>query len=212
MIDLMNRRMAVMLKKGLRRRPLISYLNGEYETIKQAGELRVPGSPHIVLTGCANDQKSMEKPQFIGNSTDKKRMGFFTNGLISALESVGGKTSYADLQIRTRAYVKQNSPKPQTPQFDIIGGAKPYSRFLEGTPEGDPDKYEVSFQSGKWVVACGIIQGLPPKAQLEKVATSMDRAVTLDVFDFEGNLIQTTSLQDVGPAFSTLTDTDKLSG
>lgn len=177
-------------------RLLGSYLNGHYtELVKRGGHLEAPASAHVVMTACNNLQLAGE----LGG-------GFFTAGLIDALESVGGKISYADLQVRTRAAVRKKG-RDQTPQFDVLGGAKAYTRFLEGTPEGDPDKYEVKFQNGAWTVACGAIQGMSTQA-MQKMATSGNQPILLEVFSFESadkeKPAAIAKILEVGPQYSTI--------
>ena len=188
---------AVEMPEAAIQRDLDSYLDGHYSKMEQEkGKIIVPKSPHTVLTACSNLELAGER-----------NGGFFTNGLIDTLESVGGKISYSDLLIHTRKAIKQKRDK-QTPQFEVIGGAKAYARFLEGTPENSPDKYEVYFD-GSWQIRCGRIQGLPPKDQLNAIVAA-GGMVEIEIHSTsQPNLVAAKAiLKEVGPQFSPLTITE----
>lgn len=177
---------------------LNSYLNGYYSDQQNANEgkpLSIPTAPHIIITACNN-------LQLAGESSG----GYFTNGLIDTLESVNGDINYSDLLIRTRHAVKLKRAS-QTPQFEVMGGNKAYTRFLEGTPAGRPDKYEVKFHNGDWTVACGQIQGLSTTASLTSIATAGNQPIELDVYDFDAptKIVAKASIKEVGPQYSTIT-------
>ncbi len=189
--------------KEVSNRSLDSYLNGYYKEQMQKSGLEkpeVPVSPHIVLTACSNLEKAGER-----------RGGFFTNGLIDSLESVGGEISYADLQVRTRFVVKRLKAN-QTPQFNVIGGTTAYSRFLEGTNEGDPDRYEIKNISGAWAISVGAIHGLPSNAAIQKVGTTGKETINLKIFAFGTQMndapVASARLLEVGPMYSTIELTD----
>ncbi|GJM35719.1 MAG: hypothetical protein DHS20C18_47200 [Saprospiraceae bacterium] len=193
----------LILEDNAENRSLSSYLSGHYvDEMANSGRSTpfVPGSPHVVMTACNNLQLAGERGG-----------GFFTNGLIDALESVGGKISYADLQVRARAAVHKLR-SVQTPQFDVLGGAKAYTRFLEGVPEGDPDKYEVKFQDGNWTIQCGAIHGLPTTAVIQQIATTGTQPIILEIYSFEGTdndkPLAKAIIKEVGPQYSTIEFTE----
>lgn len=128
--------------------------------------------------------------------------GAFTSGLIKALEASKGNLSYTDLFIRARSTVEQTREN-QTPQFETIQNFDPYVRFLEGSPTGERDVYEVIVKDGDWYVKCGAIHGLPtaPSSPIEldiytsppekkHVSTAVIKSVgaQLSKIDIEGNL------------------------
>ncbi len=178
-------------------RPLTSYLGGYYVT--EDGKLpQVPASPHVVMTACDRSQLAGERGG-----------GFFTAGLIEALESVDGKISYADLAIRTRAAIRRKSAD-QTPQFDVLGGTKAYTRFLEGTPEGTPEAYEIKFQHGGWTISCGAIHGLPATATIQKIATAANQPIVVEITSYEqsglAKVEATATIEEVGPQYSRISN------
>jgi hypothetical protein len=133
--------------RGLKRN-IESYVDGYY--VRQEGRIQVPLSTHIVLSACKSIQLAGDLPSG----------GAFTSGLIDALRSAEGRIDYVDLFQQTRSAVKKIR-KNQTPQFDTIGNLNPYSRFLNGEPFGNPERYEVTEKDGTWYVECGAIHGLP---------------------------------------------------
>ena len=136
-------------------RTLDSYADGYYTKLKS---IEVPTSRHVVLSACRSVQLAGDMPQG----------GAFTTGLIKALRSAKGNLSYTDLFLRARSTVLAVRDN-QTPQFDTIQNFDPYVRFLEGSPTGERDLYEVIKQDGNWYVKCGAIHGLPtqPSAPIE---------------------------------------------
>jgi len=128
-------------------RTLDSYADGYYAKQKS---LEVPSARHVLLSACKSVQTAGDMPQG----------GAFTTGLIKALRTAKGNLSYTDLFLRARSSV-QSVRDNQTPQFDTIKNFDPYTRFLEGSPAGERDLYEVIKQDGNWYVRCGAIHGLP---------------------------------------------------
>ncbi len=128
-------------------RTLASYADGYYSNLQS---LEVPSSKHVVLSACKSVQTAGDMPEG----------GAFTTGLVKALRAAKGNVSYNDLFLRARSAVR-NVRDNQTPQFDTVQNFDPYVRFLEGTPTGDKDLYEVECNEGKWAVKCGAIHGLP---------------------------------------------------
>jgi pimeloyl-ACP methyl ester carboxylesterase len=130
-------------------RTLDSYVDGYYSRLRS---LEVPTSRHVVLSACKSTQLAGDMPQG----------GAFTSGLIKALKAAKGNLSYTDLFLKARTAV-QAARDNQTPQFDTVQNFDPYTRFLEGSPTGERDLYEVIKQDGNWYVKCGAIHGLPTK-------------------------------------------------
>lgn len=152
-----------------------------------SGDTYAPPPSHIALVACSDLQLAGDSG--IG--------GAFTTGLIDALETANnGMINYADLHTQTR-FTVQRVRQNQTPQFDVIGDVKAYSLFLDGRPDGDPDRYPVSFESGiGWVVHCGAIHHLPEKPK---------RPILFSIYA-NGNdetPIVETEVKAVGPQFST---------
>ncbi|MEO1261077.1 MAG: caspase family protein [Bacteroidota bacterium] len=169
-------------------RSLDSYLmNKDFNFTRQmersnSEQPMIPSSPHVVLTACTNLELAAEL---------KEQGGVFTNALIESLELVDGKISYSELLIRVRTLVSRRSRRvrniKQTPQIDALGGEKAYTRFLEGTPFGDPNRYEVKRRAkhDTWTIECGAIQGLPTSADRMEKATADKEPVTIEIFGFE---------------------------
>ena len=130
------------------KRSFDSYVDGYYSN--QKGRVQVPLSTHIALSACKNIQLA----------GDLSSGGAFTSGLINALRAAEGRIDYVDLFQQTRSAVKKIRDN-QTPQFDTIGNLNPYTRFLDGEPFGDPERYEVTQKDGNWYIECGAIHGLP---------------------------------------------------
>lgn len=133
-------------------RSLDSYMDGYYarQWNGGAGRFDVPISKHILLAACESVQ----------TAGDLSAGGVFTNGLIEALEETGGEISYADLFGKAHASVYKIR-KEQNPQFEPVGNFYPYTKFLDGSPMGTPQRYELEFEQGRWMVNCGAIHGLP---------------------------------------------------
>ena len=143
-----------------KKRSIDSYIDGYYAS--QGKQLQVPSSRHVVLSAC-------ESVQLAG---DLSKGGAFTTGMVKALRNAEGRINYSDLFMQTRSSVRKIRSN-QTPQFDTIDNFNPYVRFLTGTPEGSPDRYEVAKEDGKWYVKCGAIHGLP---------TEITTPVELDIY------------------------------
>ncbi len=169
-------------------RTLDSYIDGYFS--KQQ-KLEIPSAKHLLLSACKSVQLAGDMPQG----------GAFTTGLIKALEAARGDLSYNDLFLRARAAVT-NVRENQTPQFETIQNFDPYVRFLEGSPAGERDLYEVIVKDGDWYVKCGAIHGLPtspakpieldiyslpPEKELKGSATIKSVGAQLSRIDMEGN-------------------------
>ncbi|HXR82000.1 MAG TPA: caspase family protein, partial [Saprospiraceae bacterium] len=169
-------------------RTLESYADGYYSKQKT---LEVPSSKHVLLSACKSVQLAGDLPQG----------GAFTSGLIKALRSSKGDVSYTDLFLRARSSV-QSIRDNQTPQFETILNFDPYTRFLDGSPAGERDLYEVIQKDGDWYVKCGAIHGLPtqpaapiqldiysppPEKELKTSATIKSVGAQLSRIDMEGS-------------------------
>lgn len=163
-------------------RPLSTYYRGE--DLIEDQQLKVPQASHIVLSACTHLEVAGE------NSNG----GYFTNALIDALETTAGgfgEISYSDLLIRTRAAVR-NKKQEQTPQFDVLGGQKAYTLFLQGFPYGDPERYEIKFPAGSKppTIAVGAIHGLPISNKMLQVSTAGNNPVKVDIYGYQ--IVETT--------------------
>ena len=120
--------------------------------------MSLPVSKHVLLSACESVQKAGDLPTG----------GVFSSGLIDALDDAQGNLNYSDLFVKARATTRRIR-MAQTPQFETIGNFNPYTRFLDGKALGTPDRYEVEFSNGNWLVNCGAIHGLPisPKEPIE---------------------------------------------
>ncbi len=169
-------------------RTLDSYADGYYSKQKT---LEVPSSKHVLLSACKSVQTAGDMPQG----------GAFTTGLVKALRASKGNVSYTDLFLRARASVQQVRDN-QTPQFETILNFDPYTRFLDGSPAGERDLYEVIQKDGNWYVKCGAIHGLPtqpvapiqldiysppPEKELKASATIKSVGAQLSRIDMEGS-------------------------
>ncbi len=162
-------------------RTLDSYVDGYYSKQKT---LEVPSARHVLLSACKSVQLAGDLPQG----------GAFTSGLIKALQASKGNLSYTDLFIRARSTVEQTRDN-QTPQFETIQNFDPYVRFLEGSPTGERDVYEVIVKDGDWYVKCGAIHGLP---------TSPSSPIELDIYTSppEKKHVSTAVIKSVGAQLS----------
>ncbi len=142
-----------------RTRTLDSYADGYYARQQR---LEVPAAKHVLLSACKSIQRAGDLP----------KGGAFTTGLVNALRSTNGDISYADLFLRARSAV-EHIRENQTPQFETLQNFDPYTRFLEGSPSGDRDLYELIKKDGSWYVKCGAIHGLP---------TNPEQPIMLDIW------------------------------
>ena len=205
------------------------YLNGAYADAAPNETPSIPLSPHVVLTGCNNLEVSWESRDLHWYKRDENGQiavdenghsiilesggGYFTHSLCETLTRLKGEISYADLQVQTRAVVKRElrkKQKDQTPQFELIGGTKTYTRFLEGIRQVDPEKYEVKFHEGQWIIDCGAIHGLPTSGKLQKVVTAGAQPVEITIFLQTDaalkNPVAKAQLTEVGPHYSRITE------
>lgn len=135
-------------------RALSTYLDNYYAHQKQEkGSLEIPEAPHILLSACESIQQAGDLPAG----------GIFTSSLITTLEQAGGRLNYSDLFVRTRA-ISRKLRSEQTPKFETVGRFDPFTRFLDGSALGNPERYELIFETGRWFVKCGAVHGLPVQA------------------------------------------------
>ncbi len=153
------------------------------------GDEYVGPPPHINITACNNLQLA----------GDTLQGGVFTLSLLEELDAADGHINYADLNTRTRHNVRLKPKKhEQTPQFDVIGGLGAYSLFLDGRPDGDPDRYEVTIEGGVDVIKCGAIHHLPQ-------TLDPSNPIMVKVFAFANNEeVAQAMITGVGPHMSSL--------
>lgn len=143
-------------------RDLNTYLDGYYTRLwEEKGNMEIPEAPHILLSACESIQQAGDLP--VG--------GVFTSSLITTLEQSNGQLNYSDLFVRTRA-VSRKLRSEQTPKFETVGAFDPFTRFLDGSTLGNPERYELVFEAGNWFVKCGAIHGLPVQS---------DQAIELEI-------------------------------
>lgn len=131
-------------------RALKTYANAFYsQQLAQKGTVAIPLAKHILFSAC-------ESIQLAGDSSTG---GVFTSSLIHALSTTKGPINYVDLFIKTRAVI-QKKHHNQSPQCEPLGNFNPYTRFLDGTHLGTPNRFEIEEEEGKWWVKCGTIHGL----------------------------------------------------
>ncbi|MCB9052678.1 MAG: caspase family protein [Lewinellaceae bacterium] len=169
--------------QAARVRSLDSYIDGFYAGQWKAMKgFEVPVAPHVLLSACESVQKASDLPAG----------GLFTSGLIEALKSAQGNINYADLFVRSRSTVQRIVKKfgrEQMPQFETIGSFNPYTRFLDGSSLGTPNRYEIRHENGQWMVKCGAIHGIPikPPAPVEvEVRTAAPESRPLGTAVLEG--------------------------
>jgi hypothetical protein len=133
-------------------RPLESYLAGFY---KNMDPIRIPQGRHVLMAACDRLQRAYET---------KDHRGFFSAALLEVLTKSGPHINYADLFVRCRAAIRKRV-KTQTPQFETFSHFMPYTKFLDGQPEGKWARYHVYFEKDEWRVNCGALHGLPTEAE-----------------------------------------------
>ncbi len=179
-------------------RPIETYLGFDTHYFKttdsQQNQSVIPRSTHMVMTACSNLQLAGEE-----------NGGFFTNSLIDILENQEGIINYADLLIRTRNAVSRIAKDhPQTPQFEVVGDLSAFTRFLEGTPMGSPERYEIKFEDGTWAVGVGAIHGLSTTATTNGTVTAGHQPIGVNIYDFDrpNELAAKAIITEVGPQYS----------
>jgi len=178
-------------------RTIDTYLGfGTHYFKKDAGSSLVPTSTHIVMTACNH-------LQLAGETSEEG--GYFTASLIEALTSQKGFINYTDLLIRTRNAVRRLAKKhPQTPQFEVVGNLSAYTRFLEGTPQGSPERYEILHENGTWAVGVGAIHSLSTTATTQGTASAGQAPIGVHIFDFDhpNVVVAKAVIKGVGPRYS----------
>ena len=113
---------------GIYRRPIDSYMmpgDNYYLTQKAEGKIKIPTTPHIVLSACSRNEKALER---IDENTGNRR-GLFSTQLMETLQRADGRISYNDLYLQTRiAVIKER--KRQTPRLDPLFGFNANLGFL----------------------------------------------------------------------------------
>lgn len=162
-------------------RTLESYAGGYFARQQR---LEVPSAKHVLLSACKSIQLAGDLP----------KGGAFTSGLVQALRKANGNISYTDLFLRTRSAVQQIREN-QTPQFETLQNFDPYTRFLEGSPAGNRDLYELIKKDNAWYVRCGAIHGLP---------TNPNAPIELDIWSAppENKLIGSATITSIGAQLS----------
>lgn len=161
----------------------------DYYGYEAGDKYKLPPS-HVMLSACSN----------LELAGDSGSGGAFTTDLLKVLSGAKngpGRINYADLYQLTRFELNKRDHK-QTPQFETIGDTQAYSLFLDGSPDGDPDRYPVVFISGRgYVVNCGAIHHLPQNPA---------QPITLSVYSQQDDEspILTTKVLSVGPEYSTI--------
>jgi hypothetical protein len=160
-------------------RLLDTYYLGAFREQIENGDISLPSPPHVVLTACTNRELALEA----GSG------GLFTEALLDSLYSEPGPglINYSELLIRTRAAVRQAAFRKdliQTPQFEVLGGVKANTLFLEGITYGEPDRYEIDHKLGEYIVKLGAIHGLPSTAEIQRLSTAETRPLKLEIFSY----------------------------
>ena len=157
-------------------RSLDSYLNGYYV---ENGPT-IPTSKHLLMASCNRYQ----------TAADGTSGGLYSSGLLQVLEEFGTQISYADLFLKARNSVTtlaRQKNHSQSPQFEAYGHFNAWSKFLDGSPVGNRDRFSVSWddENNCWVMGAGAINGLPNDAEARiEVAVFKDRNTTNEPFTF----------------------------
>lgn len=131
-------------------RSLSTYLDGWYgNQYKTLQKFEIPASKHILLAACDRIETAKE-------TSDGS--GLFSATLMKVLRK-NHQVNYASLFQKCRLQIL-NLSMNQTPQFEAIEGFDPYTKFLEGTICGEPQKNEVFFQNNEWFINLGAVHGL----------------------------------------------------
>jgi pimeloyl-ACP methyl ester carboxylesterase len=163
-------------------RPLASYLDGHYATLRNGGQpLFIPTSRHILLAACERTQLAQEAPD---------RSGVFTSTLVEVLGKSGSDLTYSDLFVRCRAAVRSRADN-QNPQFEAYGHFNSSSGFLDRPVSQTARRFSTYFDQGAWTVECGAIHGVP---------TDPEKTVALALYpeDDQTRLAGTAAVLQVG--------------
>ncbi|MEN9610173.1 MAG: hypothetical protein RLZZ628_987, partial [Bacteroidota bacterium] len=128
---------------------------GFSEYVKGENSIQPPAARHIHLSAAKDNETAKEY------DIDGTQRGVFTYSLVEALESTGGRTTYANLMEAVNAKVK-NRVKEQSPQFNGYGfQEKANLSFLgDGAAMMRPDFLLTFDKTNGWVVKAGALQGI----------------------------------------------------
>lgn len=129
-------------------RPLESYLEGYF--IKNG--TKIPKSKMALMAACDKTGKAREDR--------RHQQGIFTRNLLKVLRESGKSISYADLLLRTRTAVL-NETRNQNPQLECIERFNAYSMFLDGKIHPDSHRYRIYNKNGSWRINRGAVHGIP---------------------------------------------------
>ncbi|MEO0725525.1 MAG: caspase family protein [Bacteroidota bacterium] len=169
-------------------------LNTYFGNLKP-GHLAVPESSHLLMAACTNTEKA--------GDLGKRDGGVFTSSLIEVLGEYdqADDIPYYELfeRARSRARTKRST---QHAQFEAVGNFNTHTTFIEGYRVKDSGKrYKIVPRNGGWSIECGIIHGLPAKADVDE-ATAAQQAGNQDetmMEVWEGNtLLGFAAVTDVG--------------
>ncbi len=169
-------------------RPLESYLDGHFASLLGRGlPLEIPDSRHILMAACQRVQKAYERSD---------GTGMFSSALLDVLNQSGADIAYADLFLRCRAMIRQQSDH-QEPQFETYARFNAYDGFLGSRSSATARHYLVSYQRNRWQVECGAIHGLP---------SDPEENVEFDLYPEtdSSSPIGHASTVEVGPQFSNI--------
>ncbi len=145
---------------GVYKRPIDSYLlagDNFYLTQKAEGKIKIPATPHLLISACSRNEKALEK---IFEETNERR-GLFSTFLLDILEQNKGQVSYNELYTQARISVIK-SRKKQTPRIDPLFGFNANLGFLSDKPI-NTNRYPVVNDRGL-KLKLGQVHGLPTEA------------------------------------------------
>ncbi|MEZ5041984.1 MAG: caspase family protein [Saprospiraceae bacterium] len=145
-------------ESGIYKRPLNSYLlkgDNFYIEQKAEGKVKVPATPHILMSACSRNQKALEK---IMDNSDQRR-GLFSTHLLDVIEKNNGQISYNELYTQIRVSVIKDR-KEQTPRIDPLFGFNANLGFLADHTI-NPNRYAVVWDRGL-KLKLGQVHGLLP--------------------------------------------------
>lgn len=122
------------------------------DLLNTTGEITIPNSRHLLLSGCDRGQESLE-------TFDQS--GLFTTTLIAHLTE-NRDISYSHLFEAVRAEVLDDSDGEQQPTLNAWESFNPNAVFLRKNTQPNT-RHLVTFQDGEWKMAYGAIYGLPSK-------------------------------------------------
>jgi hypothetical protein len=161
---------------------------GFSEYVKKGDSIQPPAARHIHLSAAKDNETAKEYN--IGGV----QRGVFTYSLVEALETTGGRATYANLVEAVNSKVK-NRVKEQSPQFNGYGFQdKTNLSFLgDGATLSRKDFLLTFDKTNGWIVKAGSLQGISPAGAVFKTA--------------DGTELQT---QKVSTNYSTVSGTDAI--